>query len=52
MITRSKSGIYKPKTFISVIQDLEPTSVKEALVDQKWYMAMKDEYSALQRNET
>lgn len=52
MITRSKSGIYKPKTFISVIQDLEPTSVKEALVDQKWYMAIKDEYSALQRNET
>lgn len=52
MITRSKSGIYKPKTFISVIQDLEPTSVKEALVDQKLYMATKDEYSALQRNET
>lgn len=37
MITRAKVGIFKPKTYLAVIQDLEPTSVKATLQNSKWH---------------
>ncbi|KAH9648420.1 retrovirus-related pol polyprotein from transposon RE1 [Citrus sinensis] len=45
-------GIFKPKTYLTAIQDIEPTSVKIALSDQKWSMAMTEEFHALKNNET
>lgn len=52
MITRAKAGIFKPKTYFAVTKHLEPTSVKVALQDPKWFLAMKEEFKALQRNHT
>ncbi|KAH9705793.1 retrovirus-related pol polyprotein from transposon RE1 [Citrus sinensis] len=52
MVTIAKAGIFKPKTYRTTIQDVEPASVKAALADQKWYMAMTDELHALRNNET
>ena len=52
MVTRAKPGIFKPKTYLTATQDIEPTSVKAALTDQKWYMAMTEEFHALKKNET
>ena len=52
MVTRSKSGIFKPKVYITTLTNKEPSTVQEALSDQNWHQAMKDEYEALLRNET
>lgn len=52
MITRAKAGIFKPKTYLAVTKHLEPASVKVALQDPKWFLAMKEEFEALQRNHT
>ena len=52
MITRAKAVIFKPKTYIIVTQNLEPTNFKAALQDSKWYLAMKEEFEALQKNNT
>ncbi|KAH9646728.1 retrovirus-related pol polyprotein from transposon RE1 [Citrus sinensis] len=52
MVTRSKAGIFKPKSYLAVSQELEPTSVKLALSDPKWKQAMQAEFDALQVNET
>ncbi|KAH9741982.1 retrovirus-related pol polyprotein from transposon RE2 [Citrus sinensis] len=52
MVTRAKSRIFKPKTYLAAIQDIKPTSVKATLSSQKWYMAMKEEVNALHRNQT
>lgn len=49
MITRGKKGIHKPKAYLSVT---EPTTVTTALKDPKWLQAMKEEYSALLKNNT
>lgn len=52
MITRAKADIFKPKTYLAVTKNLEPDSVKAALQDSKWLLAMKEEFEALQRNHT
>ena len=52
MVTRSKAGIFKPKTYLAVTQNLEPQSVKAALTDTKWREAMQAEFDALQNNKT
>lgn len=52
MITRAKFGIYEPKTYLTITQDIEPSSVKIVLLDQRWYMAIKQEFDALHRNQT
>nr|KYP47250.1 hypothetical protein KK1_031122 [Cajanus cajan] len=49
MITRSKSGIFKPRV---LIVETEPSTVTLALQDLKWFNAMKEEYLALTRNQT
>ena len=33
MVTRSKAGVFKPKTYLAAVQELEPHSVKTALAD-------------------
>uniref|UniRef100_A0A803P4A9 Integrase catalytic domain-containing protein n=1 Tax=Cannabis sativa TaxID=3483 RepID=A0A803P4A9_CANSA len=59
MQTRSKSGIHKPKAYLSTHHPLpesllptEPTSLKQALADPKWHAAMTLENQALIRNHT
>ncbi|KAH9741041.1 retrovirus-related pol polyprotein from transposon RE2 [Citrus sinensis] len=52
MTTRSKAGVFKPKTYLTVAQELEPSSVKAALADSKWQQAMHEEFDALQKNQT
>ena len=52
MVTRSKAGIFKPKTYLAVTQNLEPQYVKAALTDTKWREAMQEEFDALQNNKT
>lgn len=52
MITRSKARLFKPKTYLTVTQDLEPHSVKAALADTKWREAIHAEFDALQNNNT
>ncbi|KAH9744520.1 retrovirus-related pol polyprotein from transposon RE1 [Citrus sinensis] len=55
MVTRSKAGIFKPKTtFLTTSSSSphEPYSISEALADSKWLQAMKLEYQALMDNKT
>ncbi|KAH9671623.1 retrovirus-related pol polyprotein from transposon RE1 [Citrus sinensis] len=52
MITGAKSGIFKPKVFYAALSNREPDTVEEALEDQRWCQAMKDEYDALMKNNT
>ncbi|KAH9680638.1 retrovirus-related pol polyprotein from transposon RE1 [Citrus sinensis] len=54
MITRSKAGIFKPKTYLSALlaQPSEPLSTFQALADPMWFQAMQEELHALQNNKT
>ncbi|KAL5854769.1 hypothetical protein ACOSQ4_004571 [Xanthoceras sorbifolium] len=65
MITRSKSGIYKPKSYLSSASSLPlsatttidtvvdvPASVQAVLADPKWNATMQSEFDALKRNKT
>lgn len=62
MQTRAKDGIFKPKyLFVGLLhtesdfllsQAMEPKSVAAALASPHWSKAMKDEFEALQRNNT
>ncbi|KAL6329335.1 hypothetical protein AAG906_017638 [Vitis piasezkii] len=51
MITRSKSGICKKKTYLISLM-AEPRTVKQALQDPNWKLAMDQEYQALLKNQT
>ena len=50
MITRGKAGIFKPKVYIVVLLHKELDTVQEAINDERWLQAMKDEYDALMSN--
>ncbi|KAG8472240.1 hypothetical protein CXB51_034481 [Gossypium anomalum] len=50
--TRSKSGIYKPKVFTSVLEDEELTSITSAFVHPAWSATVHAEYKALLANHT
>jgi len=54
MKTRSKSGIFKPKTFLTHTTSTShiPTFINEALSSPQWLQAMTDEYNALLTNHT
>ncbi|KAH9651467.1 hypothetical protein KPL70_026754 [Citrus sinensis] len=54
MITRSKNGIFKPKSYLFVLlaQTSEPTSISQALSDPLWFKAMQEEFKALKVNHT
>ncbi|KAL5825807.1 hypothetical protein ACOSQ3_021870 [Xanthoceras sorbifolium] len=56
MLTRSKCGISKPKSFSAVSSCSntaeEPKNVKCALLDKNWAAAMKAEFDAVQANKT
>ncbi|KAH9751420.1 retrovirus-related pol polyprotein from transposon RE1 [Citrus sinensis] len=46
MTTRSKAGVFKPKTYLTVAQELEPSYVKAALTNPKWQQAIISKYKA------
>lgn len=52
MQTQSKSGIFKPKVFSSILTEKEPMSIKEAFKSAAWSEAAKKEYDALITNQT
>ncbi|KAJ4957826.1 hypothetical protein NE237_024937 [Protea cynaroides] len=55
MITRGKSGIYKPNAKYALVSSTiptEPTSVRAALSHEGWYAAMKEEMTALAHKKT
>jgi hypothetical protein len=55
MHTRSKNGIFKPKTFHTSITDYtqtEPSTYLTASKIPQWCTSMNEEYSALQRQHT
>ena len=52
MITISKSEIFKPKLYTTTLANKELDTIQEALCDQNWYQAMRDEFEALIRNKT
>ena len=56
MQTMSKSGIYKPKVYTTIVALLdhfqEPSSVRQALQLPHWKIAMEAKYSTLVRNGT
>ncbi|XP_016168446.1 flocculation protein FLO11-like [Arachis ipaensis] len=59
MLTRSKTGNLKPKTYAAVLtipaSDLTeslPSSVQQALASHHWKQAMQEEFDALMRNQT
>ena len=61
MITRSKLGIFKPKTYLaSILRNPNiaayltstPDSVQQALAIPAWKQAMNDEFNALMQNKT
>jgi len=53
MITRSKAGVFKPKTYTATVSyDHESISLKAALSSLTWLQAMQDEYQALLKNKT
>lgn len=48
MITRSKADIYKPKAYnVVLLDDIEPSSHKDALANPHWKMAMESKLGAL-----
>jgi len=53
MITRGKSGIFKPRTYnMCAISFSVPTTVKDAFHQPHWYVVMHEEYKALCANQT
>jgi histone deacetylase 1/2 len=53
MKTRAKSGIVLPRQNPKLLlSHTEPKTVRQALIDLKWHNAMKEEYEALQKNQT
>ena len=52
MTTRTKIGIFKPKTYLTTVQQLEPFGVKAVLNDPKWFLAIQEEHTALMTNQT
>ena len=53
MQTRSKSGIHNPRLHPSLfLTHSEPKTVKQALANEDWLTAMRQEYNALLKNKT
>ncbi|KAE8676085.1 Purple acid phosphatase 26 isoform 2 [Hibiscus syriacus] len=52
MVTRSKSGIRKPKIFQVVCSDKEPRTIREVMKSSEWKVAAQAEYNALVKNNT
>ncbi|KAE8730595.1 hypothetical protein F3Y22_tig00002919pilonHSYRG00225 [Hibiscus syriacus] len=52
MCTRSKAGVFKPKVFLSNLDEAIPETVFEAFQYKKWSAAVHDEFNALQQNGT
>lgn len=46
MVTRGKSGIFKPKIYIISASDREPSCYKEATTSKEWKSSVDEEYNA------
>jgi len=51
MITRDKSGIFKPRVF-NIEVTVVPSTLKETLQNHNWVAPMKEKYDALRANHT
>lgn len=52
MVTRSKGGIFKPKTYSATLDTEEPSTHYQAMENENWKSVMSDEYNGLIRNKT
>ncbi|KAE8697713.1 hypothetical protein F3Y22_tig00110610pilonHSYRG00140 [Hibiscus syriacus] len=52
MLTRSKCGVFKPKTYSSYFEAEIPSTVQEAMQSAHWKEAVQSEYDALLKNNT
>ena len=58
MVTRSKSGVHKPKLFTIAINStashvlFEPITYKQVVSSLEWFKAMENEFQALLKNNT
>jgi len=53
MITRGKSGIFKPRTYNTYVSSFfVPTTIKNAIHQPHWYAVMHEEYKVLCANQT
>ncbi|KAA3481550.1 Retrovirus-related Pol polyprotein from transposon TNT 1-94 [Gossypium australe] len=46
MMTRSKMGIYKPKAYMVIVSNVEPSTIHEAMAIPFWKQAINDELQA------
>lgn len=52
MMTRAKSGIFKPKTYNVNLENKEPCNFQEAIHSDKWSAIMNEEFQDLVNNNT
>lgn len=52
MITRSKSGIFKPKVYMAALTEVIPQTIDETFLYANWKKAAEDEYNALLKFQT
>lgn len=52
MITKSKVGVFKPKTYVVELSVTEPKSIHEAMTIPSWQKAVDEELQALIKNDT
>ena len=58
MVTRAKNNIHKPVQKLNLLtqlakpEEVEPSTVTQAMKDNKWRLAMSDEFNALVQNGT
>lgn len=52
MVTQSKVGVFKRKTYVAKLSMVEPKNIHEALRIPSWKAAIDEEYQALIKNGT
>jgi len=52
MVTRAKTGVFKPKIYQVRTSSVEPLDYKQALSYSNWFKAMQSEYNVLITNNT
>lgn len=52
MVTRSKIDTFKPKVWVTKLDETKPTTYTEAMTHQQWLQGTKEEIYALKANHT